>query len=87
MSSVKNRLSVRGCRRFFCGFLGFFLGFQLILFSLRHRFFFGGVSVRIFFLHQCQQVGLVHQIHKVDGLLPLGVAVDDQVEGVARFAD
>ena len=32
-----------GCRRFFCGFLGFFLGFQLILFRLRRRFFFSAV--------------------------------------------
>ena len=76
-----------GCRRFFCGFLGFFLSFQPVLLCLRRRFFFSSVDIGILFLHQCQQVGLVHQIHKVDGLLPLGVAVDDQVEGVARFAD
>ena len=64
-----------GCCRFFGGFLGFFLGFQSVLFRLRRRFLFGGISVCIFFLHQRQKVCFVHQIHKVDGLLFLGIAV------------
>ena len=38
-------LFLAGCRRFFCGFLGFILGFQLILFRLRRRFFFSGVGI------------------------------------------
>ena len=42
-------LFLAGCRRFFCGFLGFFLGFQLIPFSLRRCFFFSGIGIRIFF--------------------------------------
>ena len=74
-----------GCRRFFCGFLSFFLGFQPVLFRLRRRFLFGGISVRIFFLHKSQQVGFVHKVHKVNGLLPLGVAVNDQIKRVARL--
>ena len=37
-------LFLAGCRRFFCGFLGFFLGFQPVLFSLRRRFLFGGMD-------------------------------------------
>ena len=60
---------------------------QPVLLCLRRRFFFSSVDIGIFFLHQGKKVGFVHKIHKVDGLLPLGVAVDDQVEGVARFAD
>ena len=68
-------------------FLGFFLGFQLILFSLRRCFFFSGVSIGSIFLHQSQKVGFVHKVHKVDGLLPLGVAVNDQIECVAPDFD
>ena len=64
-----------GCCRFFCGFLGFFLGFQPVLFSLRRRFLFGGISVRIFFLHQSQQVGFIHKVHKMDGLRPFTIPV------------
>ena len=70
-------LFLAGCRCFFCGFLGFFLSFQLILFRLRRRFFFSGLSIGSIFLHQSQKVGFVHKVHKVNGLLSLGVAVND----------
>ena len=43
-------LFLAGCCRFFGGFFRFFLGFQPVLFRLRRRFLFGGISVRIFFL-------------------------------------
>ena len=33
-------------------------------------------------VHQGQQVRLVHQVQEVDGLLPLVIPVDDEVEGV-----
>ena len=78
-------LFLAGCRRFFCGFLGFFLGFQLILFRLRRCFFFSGISIGSIFLHQSQKVCFVHKVHKVDGLLPLGVAVNHQIESRTRL--
>ena len=34
-----------GCCRFFRSFLGFFLGFQPVLFRLRRRFFFSGIGI------------------------------------------
>ena len=70
-----------GCCRFFGGILDILLSlfaFQLCLYS---RLFFSGISIGIFFLHQSQKVTLVHQIHKVNSLLPFGVAVDDQIKG------
>ena len=75
------------CRRFFRSFLGFFLGFQPILFRLRCRFLFSGISICIFFLHQSQKISFVHKVHKVDCLRPFAVPINDQIERIARLAD
>ena len=78
-------LFLAGCCRFFRSFLGFFLGFQPIKFRLRRRFFLSGIGIGSIFFHQRQKVGFVHKIHKVNGLLSFGVAVDDQIEGSSRL--
>ena len=74
-----------GCRCFFGGFLGFFLGFQLVLLCLCRCFLFGGISIGSIFLHQSQKVGFVHKVHKVDGVFTLGVAVNNQIKRIARL--
>ena len=73
-----------GCR-FFFGFLGFFLGFQPVQFSLCRCFFLRSVGIGSFFLHQSQQVGFIHQIHKVYGLCAFTVPVDYQIKCRTRF--
>ena len=78
-------LFLAGCCRFFGGFFRFFLGFQPVLFRLRRCFFFSGVGIGSIFLHQSQKVGFVHKVHKVNGLLPLGVAVNHQIESRTRL--
>ena len=65
----------------------FFLGQLPFQFGLRHSFFFSSIGFGILFFHQGQKVGFIHQIHEVDGLLSLGITVNDQIKSRTRLAD
>ena len=62
------------------------IGVKGFFFGLRHSFFFSSIDFGILFFHQGQKVGFIHQIHEVDGLLSLGITVNDQIKSRTRLA-
>jgi hypothetical protein len=57
------------------------IGVKGFFFGLRHSFFFSSIGFGILFFHQGQK------IHEVDGLLSLGITVNDQIKSRTRLAD